>query len=113
MKDTRKVGGGGRFDEGSGTEAAASEFTTRDDRMLGMSAVLNGDTSPAATMVQTDVCYTMSAEAFRQEMERRGAFGELLPRPCHGRRSREARSRLVRVLSNGTDLLQAVTRQRS
>jgi len=34
--------------------------------MLGMSAALNGDPSPAATMVQAeaDVCYTMSAKAF-------------------------------------------------
>jgi len=50
--------------------------------MLGTSVVLNGDRSPAAAMVQaeTDVCYTMSAEAFRQEMARRGAFYELLTR---------------------------------
>lgn len=50
--------------------------------MLGMSAVLNGDPSPAASMVQaeTDECYTMSAKAFRQEMDRRGAFYELLTR---------------------------------
>jgi CRP-like cAMP-binding protein len=50
--------------------------------MLGMSAVLNGDLSPAASMVQaeTDECHTMSAKAFRQEMDRRGAFYELLTR---------------------------------
>jgi CRP-like cAMP-binding protein len=50
--------------------------------MLGISAVSNGDPSPAATMVQaeSDVCYTMSAEAFRQEMDRRGAFYKLLTR---------------------------------
>ena len=50
--------------------------------MLGLSAVLNGDPSPAASMVQaeTDECYTMSAKAFRQEMDRRGAFYELLTR---------------------------------
>jgi CRP-like cAMP-binding protein len=50
--------------------------------MLGLSAVLNGDPSSAAAMVQaeTDVCYTMSAKAFRQEMDRRGAFYELLTR---------------------------------
>jgi CRP-like cAMP-binding protein len=50
--------------------------------MLGMSGLSNGDPSPAATMVQaeTDVCYTMSAEAFRQEMDRRGAFYELITR---------------------------------
>ena len=50
--------------------------------MLGMSAISNGDPSPAAAMVQAeiDVCYTMSAEAFRQEMARRGAFYDLLTR---------------------------------
>jgi CRP-like cAMP-binding protein len=49
--------------------------------MLGLS-VLNGDPSPAATMVQaeTDVCYTMSAKVFHEEMDRRGAFYELLTR---------------------------------
>jgi CRP-like cAMP-binding protein len=49
--------------------------------MLGMSAIF-GDPAPAATMVQaeTDVCYTMSAKAFHQEMDRRGAFYELLTR---------------------------------
>jgi CRP-like cAMP-binding protein len=48
--------------------------------MLGLPAALDGD--PSATMVQaeTDVCYTMSAKAFRQEMDRRGAFYELLTR---------------------------------
>jgi hypothetical protein len=52
------------------------------DGMLGMSAVLNGDPSPVTTMVQaeTDICYGMSAKAFRQEMDRRGAFYELLTR---------------------------------
>lgn len=50
--------------------------------MLGISAISNGDPSPAAGMVQaeSDVCYTMSTEAFRQEMDRRGAFYELLTR---------------------------------
>jgi CRP-like cAMP-binding protein len=50
--------------------------------MLGLSAILNGDPSPAASMVQAeaDECYTMSAKAFRQEMNRRGAFYELLTR---------------------------------
>jgi len=50
--------------------------------MLGMFAVLDGNPSPAATMVQaeTDVCYTMSAKAFRQEMDRRRAFYELVTR---------------------------------
>src|SRR5688572_11290504 len=50
--------------------------------MLGMSAALNRDPSPAATLVQaeTDTCYTMSAEAFRKEMDRHGAFYDLLTR---------------------------------
>src|SRR5437762_5418914 len=44
--------------------------------MLGVSAILNGDLSPSATMVQaeTDTCYKMSAGAFRSEMDRRDAF---------------------------------------
>jgi CRP-like cAMP-binding protein len=50
--------------------------------MLGMSAVLNRDTSPSATMVQaaTDTCYAMSTDAFREEMDRREAFYDLLTR---------------------------------
>src|SRR5688572_15527322 len=50
--------------------------------MLGISAGSYANLSPAATMVQaeTDVCYTMSAEAFHQEMDRRGAFYALLTR---------------------------------
>jgi hypothetical protein len=49
--------------------------------MLGMSAA-NREPSPSATMVQaeTDMCYTMSSKAFRQEMDRRGAFYDLLTR---------------------------------
>jgi CRP-like cAMP-binding protein len=50
--------------------------------MLGMSAGLNGDPLPSATMVQaeTDTCYRLSAAAFRQEMDRRGPFHDLLTR---------------------------------
>jgi CRP-like cAMP-binding protein len=51
--------------------------------MLGTAAaVLNGEPAPTAAMVQaeTDVCYTMSAEAFRLEMDRRGPFYELVTR---------------------------------
>ena len=50
--------------------------------MLGMTAVLNGDPSPAASMVQAeaDVCYAMAADVFRQEMDRHGAFYELITR---------------------------------
>jgi CRP-like cAMP-binding protein len=48
--------------------------------MLGMSAALNREPSPSAAMVQaeTDTCYTMAAEAFRKEMDRRDAFYDLL-----------------------------------
>lgn len=50
--------------------------------MLGMSEALNREPSPSATMVQaeTDTCYTMSAAAFRKEMDRRGPFYDLLIR---------------------------------
>lgn len=50
--------------------------------MLGVSAVWNRDPSPAAAMVQAemDTCYTMSADAFRKEMDRRGPFYDLLIR---------------------------------
>jgi CRP-like cAMP-binding protein len=50
--------------------------------MLGMAGALSRDPSPCATMVQaeTDTCYTMSAEAFRREMDRRGPFYDLLTR---------------------------------
>ena len=50
--------------------------------MLGVSAVLNGDPSPAAAMVQaeTDTCYRMAVDAFRGEMDRRGPFHHLMTR---------------------------------
>jgi len=51
--------------------------------MLGTAAgVVNGDPSPAAAMVQaeTDVCYTMSAEAFGLEMDRGGPFHDVVTR---------------------------------
>lgn len=47
--------------------------------MVGVSAVLDG--SPVTTaMVQgeTDTCYRMKVDAFRREIDRRGAFYELL-----------------------------------
>lgn len=60
------------LDDGSMVEVA----TIGREGMLGMSAVLNGDPSPSAAMVQgeSDTCYRMSAEAFRREMDRRDAF---------------------------------------
>ena len=50
--------------------------------MLGMPEALTRDPSPSATMVQAeiDTCYTMSTEAFRKEMDRRGPFCDLLLR---------------------------------
>ncbi len=50
--------------------------------MLGASAALNGDPSPAATMVQaeTDICYKMAIGAFRSEMNRQGPFHYLVAR---------------------------------
>jgi CRP-like cAMP-binding protein len=49
--------------------------------MLGATAVINGAVMPSsATVVQreTETCYPMSTEDFRQEMARRGPFFELI-----------------------------------
>jgi CRP-like cAMP-binding protein len=48
--------------------------------MLGMSAVLNGDPVPASAMVQAeaDTCYRLAVEDFREEMDRRGPFHNLI-----------------------------------
>jgi len=48
--------------------------------MVGATAALDGNPMWSATMVQgeTDTCYRMRADAFRREMDRRGAFYELL-----------------------------------
>jgi CRP-like cAMP-binding protein len=53
--------------------------------MVGVSAVMNGDPSPSATMVQAemDICYRMPVSAFRSEMARRGRFQDLLIRYAH------------------------------
>jgi CRP-like cAMP-binding protein len=51
--------------------------------MVGLSAMMNGHSpSPSLAMVQgeTDTCYRMPVDAFRSEMERHGAFHELLTR---------------------------------
>jgi CRP-like cAMP-binding protein len=47
--------------------------------MVGVSAVLDGTPATSAAMVQgaTDTCYRMNVEAFRKEIDRRGAFHEL------------------------------------
>ena len=49
---------------------------------VGVTAVLDGTPAPSASMVQgaSERCYRMSASAFRREMDRRGAFYELLTR---------------------------------
>ena len=49
---------------------------------VGVTAVLDGTPPSSASMVQgaSDTCYRMKADAFRSEMDRRGAFYELLTR---------------------------------
>jgi CRP-like cAMP-binding protein len=49
---------------------------------VGVMAALDGTPPSSASMVQgaSDTCYRMSAEAFRNEMDRRGAFYELITR---------------------------------
>jgi CRP-like cAMP-binding protein len=48
--------------------------------MVGVSAVLDGNRVTSTSMVQgeTDTCYRMKADAFREAMDRRGVFYELL-----------------------------------
>lgn len=50
--------------------------------MIGVSAVLDDNPVTALSMVQgeTDFCFRMTADAFRREMDRHGAFYELLTR---------------------------------
>jgi CRP-like cAMP-binding protein len=50
--------------------------------MFGASAVLNGDPPTSAAMVQgeTDTCYRMPVDVFRQEIDRRDAFHGLMAR---------------------------------
>jgi CRP-like cAMP-binding protein len=47
---------------------------------VGITAVLDGNPISSTSMVQgeTDTCYRMKADVFRQEMDRRGVFYELL-----------------------------------
>jgi CRP-like cAMP-binding protein len=53
--------------------------------MLGLTAVLNGDPSPSAAIVQgeTETCYRMPADVFRKEINRRDAFHDLMVRYTH------------------------------
>src|SRR3989441_2262399 len=50
--------------------------------MVGVTALLDGGSPTAASLVQgeTDICYRMAADAYRREMDRRGPFYELLSR---------------------------------
>src|SRR5947209_7736476 len=50
--------------------------------MVGVTALLDGGSPTAASLVQgeTDICYRMTADAYRREMDQRGAFYELLSR---------------------------------
>jgi CRP-like cAMP-binding protein len=50
--------------------------------MIGVSAVVNGDPGPSAAMVQgeTDTCYRMPADVFREEMNRGNSFHDLMSR---------------------------------
>ncbi len=56
--------------------------TIGNEGMVGTSLVLDGSPPSSTTMVQGegDTCYRMTAGAFREEMNRRGAFYDLLTR---------------------------------
>ena len=56
--------------------------TIGNEGMVGTSMVLDGSPPVSTTMVQGegDTCYRMTAGAFREEMNRRGAFYDLLTR---------------------------------
>lgn len=65
-----------RLNDGSMVEVA----TVGREGMVGVSAILNGDPSPSAAMVQaeTDRCYRMPADIFREEIDRRNSFHHLM-----------------------------------
>jgi CRP-like cAMP-binding protein len=50
--------------------------------VMGVSALLNGDPSPSAALVQAEIetCYRMSADIFRKEIARRDVFHDLMVR---------------------------------
>jgi CRP-like cAMP-binding protein len=64
------------LEDGSMVEIA----TVGREGMVGVSAVLDGTRVTSAAIVQgeTDTCYRMKVEAFRREVDRRGAFHELM-----------------------------------
>jgi CRP-like cAMP-binding protein len=53
--------------------------------VVGVSAVLDGTLPTSITMVQgeTDLCYRMKVDAFREEVDRHGAFHELMTHYTH------------------------------
>jgi CRP-like cAMP-binding protein len=53
--------------------------------MVGIFAAGDGEAAPSVSMVQaaTDVCYRLRVAPFREEMDRRGAFHELVTRYTH------------------------------
>jgi CRP-like cAMP-binding protein len=64
------------LEDGSMVEIA----TIGREGMIGVSAVLDGARVTSAAMVQgaTDTCYRMNVDAFRREIDRRGAFHGLM-----------------------------------
>jgi CRP-like cAMP-binding protein len=66
------------LEDGSMVEVA----TIGREGAVGVTAVFDGTPAASATMVQgaSETCYRMTATAFRREMERHGAFFELLTR---------------------------------
>jgi CRP-like cAMP-binding protein len=66
------------LEDGSMVEVA----TVGREGAVGVMGWTDGTPMSSASMVQgaTDTCYRMTADAFRQEMDRRGAFYELLTR---------------------------------
>jgi len=66
------------LNDGSMVEVA----TVGREGLLGASAILNGAPSVSAAMVQaeTDTCYRMPADVFREEIDRRNSFHDLMTR---------------------------------
>lgn len=70
------------LEDGSMVEIA----TVGREGMVGVSAMLDGrQPVPSSSMVQaeSDICYRMTIDAFRSEIERRGPFRDLLSRYAH------------------------------
>ena len=69
------------LEDGSMVEVA----TVGREGAVGVTGALDGATAEAAAIVQgeTDLCYRMTADDFRREMDRRGPFYDLLTRYAH------------------------------